>query len=132
MRKIVVGIAAMVLLVIGLGVYLGGANSASSSGGSPAASGGNVFVGVMKGSGLAPQTLTGLTALSDEGCAKDPKTGLSNCTTSLATKDGTLYFNYEHDMMMQPCISKGDLVNLAIHADGTATVTRTNWAGGGA
>ncbi len=92
----------------------------------------NTFTGRIVGDALEPGTYTNLSVLSDQGCTTDPRTGLSNCTTSFATESGTAYFNYEHDMMMKPCLSIGDKINVQVSADGSAVVDRTYWAGGGA
>ena len=84
------------------------------------------------GSNAAPGNYTNVSMLGDKGCTTDQKTGLSNCTTSFATKSGTIYFNYEHDMMMKPCLSSGDKANVQVFSDGHAVIDRTYWNGGGA
>lgn len=105
----------------------------SSIGTNGVATGTNVFTGRIVGTALAAGSYNDVPMLSDQGCTTDPRTGLSNCTTSFTTKSGTVYyFNYEHNMMMQPCLSIGDKANVQVSGDGRATIERTYWAGGGA
>ncbi len=93
---------------------------------------GNIFVGRIVNQQIANTQLSGGNVLTDEGCEIDPYTGLSNCTSEIRTNQGTFSFNYEHDMMAQPCLSEGDIANLNVLSNGKAIVTRTYWAGGGA
>ncbi len=98
----------------------------------PTSSSGNVFVGHVPQYGGQERGYNGGNVLTDEGCQIDERTGLSNCTTEIRTSGGTYSFNYEHDMMAQPCLSEGDIANIHVSSDGSAVVTRTYWAGGGA
>ncbi len=91
----------------------------------------DVFHGRVLGQSLNGQSFTGAKALTDKGCTTDPRNGLSNCTSAILTSAGTVYFNYEHNMMMVPCLSNGDVVNMQVDANGGAVVTRTLWSGNG-
>lgn len=127
-KYVYLGVVAVIAMV--LGVYIG------SLRGSAAASQQNsndpkVFFGRIVGQSPAPQTLTGLHVLSDQGCTTDPATGLSNCTSQIAEGNGTISFNYEHNMMAKPCLSYGDIVTLQTESGGAAVVTRTYWGGAG-
>ncbi len=115
-------------VVIGVVYYL---ISISAASGVPQNNGQTVFEGKLLYSKFSAQTLNDSHVLSDNGCKTDPRNGLSNCTAGIETQYGTLYFDYEHDMMINPCLSSGDIVNIDIAANDTAEVTRTYWGGGG-
>ncbi len=119
---------AAVLAVVGIYFAL----SRSSNQSNEFAPGTTVFSGRILNSTLVPGIYNNASALTDEGCNADPKTGLANCTTKIQTKDGKLIFNYEHDMMEKPCLSIGDKVDVEILGNSSAMVRRTYWAGGGA
>ena len=135
-----IGIVLLVILAIGAGLFftLGDKGVRSESpvknqGMTNSLGGSNLFPGKIIDSEPALRSITGLPVLSDEGCQTNPKNGLSDCTSGIKIPDGsTVYFNYEHDMMVQPCLSQGDIVSLQENANGTALVTRTSWGGGGA
>ena len=122
-----IAIFAVLLVATGAYFFTRGPTSLNSTSTGP-----NIFTGRIVGDTLAPGSYDNVPILSDEGCTIDPKTELSNCTTSFATTSGRFSFNYEHNMMMQPCLSIGDKVNVQVSADGSATIDRTYWAGGGA
>ena len=122
-----IAIFAMLLAAAGAYFFTRGPASLNSTSTGP-----NIFTGRIVGGTLAPGSYDNVSMLSDEGCTTDPRTGLSNCTTSFVTKSGRFAFNYEHDMMMKPCLSIGDKANVQVSADGSATIDRTYWAGGGA
>ncbi|MDE1851634.1 MAG: hypothetical protein KGH69_03020 [Candidatus Micrarchaeota archaeon] len=127
MQAMHIYIGAALLAATLLGSYLGFLNGAAQR----LSNDPRVFFGTMVEPGLTAQTLTGLHVLSDEGCGIDPKTQLNNCTAGISTPNGTIHFNYEHDMMLKPCLSDGDIVTLRINGDGTAVVTRAYRADGG-
>ena len=116
--KISVVVAAMALL--GVLAYFVITNRSTG----PVTKGSQTFVGTINRSTLPPQNLTGVEALTDEGCAVD-SSGMSNCTTQLNTTYGIISFSYKHNETLQPCISLGDTVNIQIKAGGVAVVTRT-------
>lgn len=122
----------LVALIVLAGIVVGVYYLITTSSGVPQNGGQTVFDGRLLYNQLGAQTITGARVLSDNGCKTDPNTGLSNCTAEIETQYGTIYFNYEHNMMMKPCLSNGDIVNIVIGADGVAEVTRTYWNGGGA
>jgi hypothetical protein len=119
--KISVVIIVMAAL-LGLSAYFVIANRSNSS--NIVTQGSQTFVGTINRSTLSPQNLTGIEALSDEGCAVD-SSGMSNCTTKLNTKYGIISFNYRHNETLKPCISLGDIVNIQIKEGGVAILTRT-------
>ena len=129
MKKIwIYAIAALAVLVV-VGIYFAMQSPAQ---GNATPNGPNTFSGRIVAGDTSPQTYTNVSVLTDEGCTTDPRTSLSNCTSKMQTKNGIIAFNYEHDMMMKPCLSVGDKVDIQVSADGSAVVDRTYWAGGGA
>ncbi len=129
MKKIGLYAIATLAVLIVVGIYFA---TQSPARGNTTTNGPGTFSGRIVAGDTSPQNYTGVSILSDEGCTLDPRTGLSNCTTSFATKSGRLSFNYEHNMMMQPCLSIGDKANVYVSTGGSAVVDRTYWAGGGA
>ncbi len=131
-RNFVIGIGVVAILALLAGVYFGSANSTGnitttiSQPNNP-----NSFVGKIVGESLPAEAFTGLNVLSDRGCTTDPQTQLSNCTSQIQTPNGIVSFNYEHNMMVKPCLSQGDIASLTINSDGTAVATRTFWSGKG-
>ncbi len=125
--KLIVGISLIAVLI---GAYLslsnGTTGNAQQIDNNP-----NSFAGKILGAAPPQETLSGLTVLSDQGCTIDPRTQLSNCTSAIQTSGGVIYFNYEHNMMIKPCLSQGDVVSLVINRDGSAVATRTYWTGKG-
>lgn len=80
---------------------------------------------------LAPQTLQG-TASTDEGC-QNAGNGLVNCFSDIVTSQGTLRFNYKHDMNAQPCLAMNGPEQVTINildSNGNAEVIRTSSSGG--
>jgi len=127
MKKVWIYAAALATIAVIGGIYLASGNRSQ-----PPATGSNVFTGRIVSGNLAPQTYSNLSVLTDRGCTTDPRTGLSNCTSTMQTRNGTIIaFNYEHDMMIKPCLSAGDVADVRVLANGTAIVDRTYWNGGG-
>lgn len=133
MKKTQLYVIAVLVVLVAAGAYLG-TRSPANDGGNFNSTGQNTFTGSMVGGNLAPGVYNNVAILSDRGCTTDPRTGLSNCTTSFTIKPGgtAYYFNYEHNMMMKPCLSIGDKVDVEVLNGGGAVVNRTYWAGGGA
>jgi len=120
----------MIAVLIAVVVLFGGGYLVTQASGNQ--NGLNVFNGRIVSGNLSPGTYTNATVLTDEGCTIDPKTGLANCTSKIQTSSGRISFNYEHDMMKQPCLSLNDKVDVTILGGGRASVRRTYWGGGGA
>lgn len=134
MKKIWISAIVMSIALVILAVaYIAIRNPTGSNSNSTIlnSTGPNAFTGRLIGGTLESGTYNNLSVLSDQGCTTDPRTGLSNCTTTFATRSGVAYFNYEHNMMMKPCLSIGDRINIQVSADGSVVVDRTYWGGGG-
>jgi hypothetical protein len=104
-------------------------NSCSSPSGSTNSQ--NVFKGVITNANLAPQRLEG-TATTDQGCG-DAGNGLVNCVSDIVTSQGTLAFNYKHNMNIQPCLAMGGPEKVTVDildSSGNAEVTRTQSSSG--
>ncbi len=129
MKKIWIYAIAVLAVLVVVGIYFAMQSPAQ---GNVTPNGSNTFSGRVVAGDTSPQTYTNVSILSDEGCTTDPRTGLSNCTSKMQTKNGIIAFNYEHDMMMKPCLSIGDKADIQVSAGGSAVVDRTYWAGGGA
>lgn len=127
-KKWIYGIAIVAVLLVGVAVYFSAQHPSTTA---IESSGPNVFRGRVVSGNTGSQTYSNVSVLTDEGCTADPRTGLANCTTKLQSNDGVISFNYEHDMMEQPCLSIGDKANMQTFENGTAIVDRTFWSGRG-
>ena len=84
--------------------------------------GGDVFEGVITNMNLSPQTLDG-TGVYDRSC-NPIENGMSQCDAGIQTSVGLLNFNYKHNMGMQACIDKGQILKVEILEGNEARVTR--------
>ena len=82
----------------------------------------DAFYGSIENATFKGQT-TGIVK-ADTNC-KQVKNGLTNCIAIITTPDGTkLYFNYEHDMSRQPCLSEGNQVTITPLSNAIIKVVR--------
>ena len=89
------------------------------------------FTGKITNANLSPQKLEG-TATTDKGCG-DAGNGLVNCVSDIVTSQGTLAFNYQHNMNQQQCLAMGGPEKVIVDildSNGNAQVTRTQSVGG--
>lgn len=119
-----------VIVVVGIAillVLLNGGSSApnqQSSSQSQSATNPNFFVGSIATNSIPPGTYNGI-GIYDHNCLPIGN-GLYSCDAGIKTAQyGTIDFDYQHNMMIKPCIGPGDNVVITIYSNGTATVKRT-------
>lgn len=81
----------------------------------------DAFYGSIKNVPFKGQT-TGIVK-ADTNC-KQVKNGLTNCIAIITTSNGTIHFNYEHDMTRQSCLEEGERVTITLLSKATVKVVR--------
>lgn len=83
-----------------------------------------LFEGTITNAKVSPGTFVGL-GIYDKSCV-DVGNGLTRCDAGIKTEEyGILNFNYLHNMRANPCIARGDRLNVEIvDSSGTARVQK--------
>lgn len=131
-KKSIVVVGIVVFAVIVFAVYLAYLAYGTQGGGAGGVPGGaDTFNGRIVLGSIQPGQYNDLNVLTDQGCTTDPNTGLSNCVSKFQYNGSIVAFNYEHNMMIDPCLSSGDKVDMNVAANGAVTVKRIYWTGAG-